>query len=127
MNFLIAETASVEVLSAYYSPQGTVPAVATEPGWYVLGGFFLAKSTQARLDVLGLVSQEGLICTVRLFDLKAAIPIAHPVVLTSQTATRVLGDQVGLTGDRNYQIQAQCVGGESDADFAVLHSVTLTD
>lgn len=127
MNFLIADTASVEVLSAYYAPQGYVAAVAEGPGWHVIGGFFLQKTTKARLDVFGLVSEAGLTCTVRLFDLEDLEPVSGVVTITSQTSARALGSQAALVGNRNYQIQAQCVGGGAETDFAVLHSVTLTD
>src|SRR5690606_34476949 len=102
--FALTKAASLEVIAAYASPQTIIEAVAETPGWQVLGAFYLPKSTQARLDALMMVSDESLVCRVRLYDATpGAIVAADRVVpgfatTQSKTMLRRLGPVVTLTG-----------------------------
>src|SRR5690606_30939357 len=100
---------------------------AVSPGWHVLGGFHLTKSVTCRLEALGQVSGEGLTLRVRLWDMSALAAVGTPVQIISVPPVRRLGGQVSLTGGRHYQIQVECVGGSTEADFGLVPSVSLTE
>lgn len=119
---------SASVVSAYSSPLTQVPAVEATPGWQVLGAFYLPLPTTARLDALMVVSASGLTVRARLFDLDAnAVVSGSTTQSTSTTPERTLSGIVALTGQHNYQIQAECVGDVGFDKFAVVLSATVSD
>ncbi len=116
----------VEIISAYSAPEFQIPAVEDEPGWYVIGGFHLPVSSSAMLDVIGLVSEDGLTLSARLFDLNTNAVVSGSLVeITGTFDTRALSGSVELTGNRLFQIQAQVVGPAVDG-FGILKTATLT-
>lgn len=127
MQLSLSSSASVQIVAAYSTGQQVVQAVAVSPGWVVLGGFHLTQSVTCRLEALGQVSGEGLTLRVRLWDMRALEPVGSPVQIVSLAPVRRLGGQVSLTGGRHYQVQAECVGGSTEADFGVVPAVTLTE
>lgn len=128
--FALTKAASLEVIAAYASPQAIIDAVEETPGWQVLGAFYLPKSTQARLDALMMVSDDALVCRVRLYDATpgtiAAATRVVPGFATTQSKTmlRRLGPVVTLTGGHLYQIQCEVTGGEG---FGVVPTATITN
>lgn len=131
--YAVEPAATVEVVAAWAVPLSTVPAVSSGTGWVSLGEYFLPKSCTAQLEVLGLVSFEGLELTVRLWDTQAAAPVNGAVVTRSASPVRLLGSKVELPGNRTYQVQAQCVDtgeyeiGIGDSTFGIVQSATITD
>lgn len=127
MQLSLSDTTSVQIVAAYSTGKEVVQAVAESPGWVVLGGFHLVRSVTCRLEALGQVSGEGLTLRVRLWDMSTLQAVGSPVQIVSVPPVRRLGGQVSLTGGRHYQVQAECVGGSTEADFGVVPSVTLTE
>jgi hypothetical protein len=125
--FALKQTAELAVLSAYAAPVQTIPAVATTPGWYVMGAFFLESSAELRLEVIGLVSDVDLTMRARLFDMTTNEPVGDiSVSVRSLTDTRVLSGFAKLTGGRLYQIQVEVTGGAGEDQFGVLRSAAPT-
>lgn len=125
--FAIESTESLEVVAAWCAPKKTIPAVVESPGWYVLGEYYLPKSTWARLDATGSVSDASLTMTVRLWDVEENAPVGGPVRIESTEGLRVVGANIYLHGNRTYQVQAECTGGKSESFFGVAEAVTITD
>lgn len=122
--FALETSTSLEIIAAYASPKRTVQ----HSGWEVIGGFFLPKSTPARLEALGLVSRAGLTLNVRLYDLTAKTVVSGASLnITSTTLARVLSGIVSLTGQRNFQLQAQLASGSGELDFGLIETATITD
>lgn len=114
----------VEVISAYTATNQQLRSVATTPGWYVVGSFYLPISSPARLEAIGLVSAAGITLRVRLFDLVACAPVDNSTVeiVAMKIDTRVVSESIDLIGKRLYQIQAEVVGAEG---FGVVAAATL--
>lgn len=125
--FAVEKVTSLEVVAAWVAPKRVVPAVASSPGWYVMGEYYLPKSTMAQLDAVGAVSHESLTLRVRLWDTTAKAVVQGGVSITSVAGTRIKGARVSLTGGRTYQVQAECTGGSGDTLFGVAETVTITD
>jgi hypothetical protein len=127
--FALEEASSIEVIAAYSAPHTVVPAVASSPGWHVLGEFYLPKSVaKARLDALFMVSSDSLTCRVRLFDMTAKAEVSGSRAQSQTTSPkRILSGVVALTGGRNFQIQAECTGGSGAGLFATVETATITD
>lgn len=105
---------STQILDLFATSQAQVPAVATAPGWTVIGGFRMLITTDIRLEAIGAVSDPSLTMTVRLF---CTTPGALGVVagsltdpITSTTDVETLSGSFTLPGNRLYQVQAQVVG-----------------
>lgn len=128
LSFGLEKASSVEVVAAYSAPQTVVPAVSATPGWHVIGTFFLPKTVTARLDALIQVSKADLVVRVRLFDLHTLSPVSG---FTSSTGSllpvRALSPVAELTGNRRYQIQAECIGTPADDAFGVVSTASITD
>src|SRR5690606_25730797 len=77
--FAVEKVTSLEVVAAWVAPKRVVPAVASSPGWYVMGEYYLPKSTMAQLDVVGCVSDASLTLRARLWDVQAAAPVPGEV------------------------------------------------
>jgi hypothetical protein len=119
---------TVEVVAAYSAPKKQIPAVATTPGWRVVGSFFLPRTVKARLDMIASVSASGLTCRARLLDLATNAPVSgSTATTTSQTPARALSGIVSLTGNRSYQIQVECTGATGDDKFADFETATISD
>lgn len=118
----------VEVVAAYSGPQRVIPAVLETPGWYVYGAFFLPLDCDARLDVEGQVSATGNTLRLRLFDMEEAAAVSGSTVqITEEALTRRLSGVVALTGQRTYQIQAECIGASVAEDqYGVVQTATLS-
>lgn len=120
--------ADVEVISAYTATNQTIPAVAAAPGWYVVGVMFLRTSVQdARLEIIGAVTDVSLEMNVRLFDMEAAAPVSgsDAKIVGSVLDARSVSGLFALIGQRKYQFLAQVVGGVSSSLFGNLKSATL--
>jgi hypothetical protein len=127
--FALEEASKLEVITAFAAAQQSIPAVEEAPGWYVVGSFWLPKSCQARLDVAGSVSAEGLALTLRLFDVAEAAAVSGSTASTQAItpSTRFLSGKLDLPGQRMYQIQAQCVGAVGDDKFGIVNTASLSD
>lgn len=115
----------VEVINAFTATNQQLPVVAAEPGWYVVGSFWLTASALARLDVVGCVSNDGNTLRVRLFDLDPDVnaPVAgSQVEIEDAIDTHVVSTPLQLTGRRIYQVQAEAIGPDG---FAVVKSAQL--
>lgn len=121
---------STEVVTAYAAPPFLVPAVEESPGWHVIGAFSLPLSVNARVHVLGCVSDEDLTLRVRLYCItegSVGIVSGSTVTITSTTPVEQHSGVVGLTGGRDYQYQAECTGGEQLKDFGVVSEASLAE
>jgi len=128
LSFGLETASSADVVAAYSAPQTVIPAVATTPGWYVVGHFYLPKSVRARLDMIMQVSGAGLSVNARLFDMQALAPVTSAACSsTSLTAERKLSPPVNLTGNRRYQIQVECIGTPADDAFALVSTGSISD
>lgn len=124
--YALTQATQFEVVSAYASARTQVPAVAESPGWHTIGAFWLPLDGLARLDVIGAVSESGLALRVRLFDLATGAPVPGEAVVSATATTRALGPTAQLTGQRTYQIQAECVGAVGSARFATIDTATVS-
>ncbi len=125
--FAVEKVTSLEVVAAWVAPKRVVPAVASSPGWYVMGEYYLPKSTMAQLDVVGCVSDVSLTLRARLWDVQAAAPVPGEVQIKKVDGDRVKGARVSLLGNRRYQVQVECTGGAGDTLFGVAETATITD
>lgn len=127
--FALTDAESPQIVIAYAAPATTVPAVDETPGWHVVGQFFLPTSCEARLDVQGCVSDAALIGNARLYDATANEVVSGSLVSYAGTlvVTRKLSGVVELTGQHNYQIQAECTGDSGDDFFMTIQTATVSD
>jgi len=123
----LTTSTQVEVISAYTATNQTISAVAAEPGWYVIGAFFLSIDVEdAQLEAIGAVSDPSLVMNVRLFDMTDGEPVSGAQVsLSSMLDTRVLSGLFSLSGQRTYQMQAETIGGSGGTLFGTLKAATL--
>ncbi len=120
----VTESPMVEIISAFAVANQLIEAVAEEPGWYVLGAFFMPLTSQARLEAIGLVSEAGITMRARLFDLTEIAPVSGTVVVIEETVdTRKRSGSVELHGGRIYQMQCEVIGDEG---FGVLRNLMLS-
>lgn len=112
--------------------QHTVQGVAATPGWEVVSAFYL-EDAQATLilNAIMLVSQAGLIGRVRIYDLTAGAAVAGSTLalpVSTLTDTRLTSGNLGaaMPAGRIYQIQIECTGGATVADFATLRSAVVS-
>lgn len=114
----LTTTVQAEVISTFAAPASQIDAVAEEPGWYVVGSFFLPVTATAKLEAIGSVSEEGLVMSVRLFDVEDAAPVDSTTVeISSNETTRATSSAVELTGGRQYQVHAQVIGESGFGNF----------
>lgn len=126
--FAVEKVETLEVVAAWTAPQTVVTAVAAAPGWVSIGEYFLPKPVEsAFLELVGLVSANGLTLHLRLWDTASGTPVNGAVSTTSRSPARVVGERVSLQGARTYQVQAQCVGAAGDDKFGVVQTATITD
>lgn len=132
--YAVEQVNSVEVVAAWTVPPTVVTGRESAALWTSCGEYFLPKSVMAtQLELVGIVSTPGLVLRLRLWDTTANQAINGAAETESTAPVRVLGGKVDLTGNRTYQVQAQCVItgefeiGEGDAVFGVVTSATITD
>lgn len=127
-SFALTEAASTQIVTAYAAPSTTIPAVAATPGWHVVGQFFLPLSCEGKLDVQACVSDASLVGRVRLYDVTAGEVVSGSLVSYAGilVVTRKLSGAVELTGQHNYQIQAECTGDSGDDFFMVIQTASLS-
>lgn len=124
----LEEADTTQVVAAFNAAHRHILAVSSEPGWYVLGTFFLPQSCQATLEIQGCVSDPSLTLKARLFDMSTAQGVSGCLVSGNPlTVTRMRSGLVNLTGARSYQVQAECLGGVDDGLFAVISDATISD
>ncbi len=125
--FGTTQTDSLEVITAYIAQSGEIPAVAADPGWRVLGAFFLPISSSARVELIGSVSNVILTLTVRLFDMTTGAPVSGSTVqVVTTTDDRELSGVFQLLGGHLYQFQAEVTGAAGTAYFGKVKSASLT-
>jgi hypothetical protein len=125
--FGLTSRPGIEILSAYSAAHDDVPSVAATPGWFVIGTFYLPTTVVLRLELIGLVSEAGLVMHGRFFDLTAMAPVASSdASITAVVDTRALGPLVELVGQRNYQIQVEVTGGGSGEQIGTVRSAAPT-
>lgn len=111
---------TIDILSLYATSQEPVLAVATEPGWTVIGGFPMSTSADIRLDVTGSVSDVSLVLNTRLYCITPGFVgevSGSRVQLTGLIDTQVLSGKFTLFGGRLYQVQAEVVGNAGGSYF----------
>jgi hypothetical protein len=118
------------LLAAAFAQQGVVPGTESEPEFEVIGAFVLdvQPSSQVQLEAIGLVSQEGLLGAVALYDLTAAALVFESItVFDAPEDTRVASPDLSsvLEAGHLYQFMAACVGGGASIDFAVIRYAML--
>lgn len=122
----LTSDSTIEIISAYTATNQTIAAVASAPGWHVVGLFFLPVNATCRLEALGGVSDDSLVMTVRLFDLTAVAAVSGSEATIDKIADeRETSGVITLAGGRNYQIQAQVLGGAGADLYGSLKGATL--
>lgn len=114
---------AVEIISMYSSSAFSILAVASAPGWNVVGTFPIDVSCRARLDAIACVSDDTLTLSARLYCVTPGSVGEVPgtrVTLNSMIDARVLSTAADLVGGRLYQVQAQVVGDEGDDFFGIV-------
>lgn len=126
MNTLsLTDTAEIEVLATYAAPEKVIPAVASEPGWYVVGAFRMPVPSDVRIEAYASVSDPSLVLRVRLFSLTEVEPVSGSEATTSSTVdVRILSALFTLAAD-DYQMQAEAVGGVGEGLFGALKTMTV--
>lgn len=126
MNTLsLTDTAEIEVLATYAAPEKAIPAVAAEPGWYVVGAFRMPVASDVRVEAYGSVSDASLLLRVRLFSLTEVEPVSGSEATTSSTIdVRMLSGLFNLAAGE-YQMQAEAVGGVGEGLFGALKTMTV--
>jgi predicted ABC-type sugar transport system permease subunit len=110
----------IEILSLYSSASQPIVAVATAPGWHVVGAFPMPTTADIRLDLIGSVSNPALIMTARMFCVTPGSegPVSgSSVQLSSTTSVQVFSGQFELVGNRLYEVHVQVVGFAGDSYF----------
>lgn len=112
---------TIEILSLYATSNRSIVAVAVEPGWEVIGNLGRFPVTaDIRLDVTGIVSDDSLVLTTRLYCVTAGFigeVSGSRVQLSSTIDDQAYSSQFTLTGGRVYQVQSQIVGNEGSDYF----------
>lgn len=118
----------IEILSVYATPEVYLEAVATTPGWTVIGGFPMPATADLRVDLMGSVSEAGLTLRVRLYCVTpgdVGVVSGSEVALTSLTDVQAFSGVVTLQGGRAYQFQMEVTGASGANKFGVTRRATL--
>lgn len=109
--------------------QSVIQAVTASGGWEVIGAFYLETvPNSVSVEAILLVSSASLSGSVRLYNVTGAGPVTGSALGTASTTdTRlVTGDIAGqLTGNRLFQIEAECFGGDQLSHFTTVRSVIV--
>ena len=111
---------TIEILSLYATSNRPILARAAEPGWEVLGTFPFPATADIRLDVTGVVSDDTLTLTTRVYcvtDGFVGEVSGSRVSLSSTIDVQGYSSQFTLVGGRLYQIQSQIIDNEGDDYF----------
>jgi hypothetical protein len=114
---------SIDIVSMYSSAAQSIFGVASEPGWTVVGAFYMPVTANIRLDVIGSVSDSSLIMTTRLFCTSVGFEgeiLGSRAIVGSTIDDRQLSSAFDLTGGRLYQVQTQVVGNAGDDYFGIV-------
>jgi hypothetical protein len=114
---------TIDILSLYSSAAQSILAVATEPGWNVIGAFPMPTSADIRLDVIGSVSDPSLTLTARVYCVTAGYAGevgGSRVLIASTIDVQAFSNKFRLTGRRLYQVQVQVVGNAGDNYFGLV-------
>ena len=104
-----------------------VPAVPGGAGWFVLADFVIPETTTLAIEASGCVSQSGLTCSVRLFDVTSGGALSEVAFLDATSTESDASLPQSLTGAHRYQLQAQCTGASDPSNFAAVQTVALTE
>lgn len=101
-----------------------IPAVVSEPGWYVLGVVPVDADQDSKLELIGSVSGGSLVLTARLYCISSGTvgEVTGSRVSTSSTIDfRVISPaKFRLSANRLYQVHAQVVGAAGDFYFGLV-------
>jgi hypothetical protein len=117
---------TIEILSLYATSAARVDAVATAPGWVVVGSFPIPTTADIRLDVLGSVSDPSLTMSIRLYCTtpgSVGMVSGSQVALASLVDVQVFSSAFTVVGNRSYQVQSQVVGNAGASYFGNLRRV----
>ncbi len=106
-----------------------VQAVATTPGWNVVGAFTASRARAVKLRLLGCVSTTELLMRGRLFDLSASPPAPLGTVSLPQTLATSVADSapVQLISGHLYQLQVEVTGGSGTTLFGAVEAFQAID
>lgn len=110
----------IEIVSLYASAAERVDAVATAPGWTVVGGFPMPTTASIRLEVLGSVSDASLLMSIQLYCTTpgfVGVVAGSNVAISSLSDVSAYSSVFDLAGGRQYQVQAQVVGNAGSSYF----------
>ena len=127
--FALTPEQIIEILSVYATADQQILAVATTPGWYVIGAFTMPATAEVVVDILGSVSDAALSLRVRLYCLTAGHigPVSGSTAqLSNVVDSPAKSGLITIEGGRQYQFQAEVTGGVRDDKFAVVRRATLT-
>lgn len=127
INLSLSNVATPTWAAMYSSGSQSMVAVATAPGWNVVGTFSMPVSASSRLDLIGAVSDLALTLTARLYCVSPGFVGAlsgSEVSLSSLTDVEAFSGFVSLAAGRLYQVQAQVVGGVGDNYFGFVRRLT---
>lgn len=113
----------IEILSVYGTAPFEIEAVATTPGWTVIGAFTMPATTDLRIQALGSVSDASLVLRVRLYCITpggVGVVSGSTVQLNSVTDIDAFSGVFSLPGGRAYQFQAEVTGGAGSGLFGVV-------
>src|SRR3954454_14329922 len=119
----LTKAETIEILSLYSSAQQSIIAVATEPGWNVIGAFPMPTTAEIRLDLVGSVSDDSLLMTCRMYCVTPGFigeVAGSRAQLSSTIDAEVFSSQFTLAGGRLYQVQCQVVGNAGDDYFGLV-------
>jgi hypothetical protein len=115
----LTKFATMEVISAYCAPM-TARDASADDHWTVVGSFFIPAEIDAQLEVVGVVSEDGVTLKSRLYDVTDVAAVAgSDVEITTTVPTRATSTPVLLQPGHVYQIQMTVVG---DAGQAVMYA-----
>lgn len=126
--FELTTEEEIEIISVYATAEQTIDAVATTPGWNVIGAFDMPATAKVRLDVLGLVSDASLQLRARLYDVTSGSVGAvsgSEAILTGSSDTQVFSGVIQLTGGHTYQVQAEVTGNSGGTYFGTVRRAQL--
>jgi hypothetical protein len=118
----------IEILSVYATADLRLEAVATTPGWNVIGAFTMPASATLRLDLLGAVSDLSLTLRVRLYCVTTGYvgPVSgSDATLASLVESQAFSGNIDLVGGLLYQFQAEVTGAVGTPYFGVVRRATL--
>ena len=106
-----------------------IPSQTTEPGWYVIGAFYLPEAlSNATVEAIGGISDVSVTLTVRLFSLGTVSEVTNSrVTITSIPDVRAVSSVIAsLPTNTVYQVQAQAISASAgDGVWAVVKSVNI--